>query len=414
MKVLEFTAYGTIDGKRGFSRNQSGYGYMTVDIAVAIAASNVCVDMLTQSYFTGGFAHRGVSIRKRRFADVMRHARLVDLSNGIRRARAARNRGLFYKLRVLMYSVSMGYARHILHTGDYDVVHIHGISDYTVPMLSLCQELQVRFVVTLHGLYSFEDNPDRIDPTNLEKRFLQFANESRSPVTVISTGVRRRILEFLGVTSSENFIVIPNAVGGFDESVHAQGLTSVDGGSSDEKTTGIVVGNICERKNQVQVVRALALLPKGDLEKLLVVFAGRETEAGRFESYIRGLGVSASAKYIGHVARRSIGDLYRLGDFTIVASKSEGFGLSSIEGFQFGLPTVIFSDLDAFPDIRDDDSVVPVYGRSDQDLADGLKRALKRSWNATRIRDHGAKFSMNAMGEHYKYVMTKAIDAVIL
>ena len=52
-----------------------------------------------------------------------------------------------------------------------------------------------------------------------------------------------------------------------------------------------------------------------------------------------------------------------------------------IEAFQFGLPTITFSDLDAIQDIYNEKAMLILKERSDKVLAEGISSMLKISWD---------------------------------
>ena len=84
-----------------------------------------------------------------------------------------------------------------------------------------------------------------------------------------------------------------------------------------------------------------------------------------------------------------------------MASRDEGFGLSLIEGFSFGIPCVTFSDLDAVQDIMNEDAVLLCASRDDKDFSDVISAAIKKKWDKEKITEYAKQFSLETMAERY-------------
>ena len=90
-------------------------------------------------------------------------------------------------------------------------------------------------------------------------------------------------------------------------------------------------------------------------------------------------------------------------------SLSEGFGLSLIEGMHFGLPSMSFTDVDAFEDIYDDSAMVGVESHTDEAVANGLERLLTNKWDKEKIKVYSKKFEPENMAEKYVEVYQRTI-----
>ena len=84
MKILQFPAYVTINNDNDFNRSQSGYGYMTLDIAISMAQLGVEVDLLTQSNLTKGKKIKKVNILKRTLFDVIFNIKLIYIFGSLK------------------------------------------------------------------------------------------------------------------------------------------------------------------------------------------------------------------------------------------------------------------------------------------------------------------------------------------
>ena len=93
-----------------------------------------------------------------------------------------------------------------------------------------------------------------------------------------------------------------------------------------------------------------------------------------------------------------------------MSSISEGFGLSIIEGFVYGKPTVAFADLAAVPDLYHEKAMVLVKERSDIALANGMLKVMNNNWDATWITKYAENFSFEVMAKRYLNVYQKIVD----
>lgn len=161
----------------------------------------------------------------------------------------------------------------------------------------------------------------------------------------------------------------------------------------------LFIGNVSERKNQKQVVDAIELMRESE-RKIKVMFIGD----GQFldlQNYINKKNLKKYCKVIGPVKRNEIGKFYAIGNATILTSYSEGFGLSIIEGFSFGLPNLTFKDLGAVKDLYHPDAMLLVNKRSTEELKKAMLNMTKIYWNKEKILNYSKKFSIDKMSENY-------------
>ena len=90
-------------------------------------------------------------------------------------------------------------------------------------------------------------------------------------------------------------------------------------------------------------------------------------------------------------------------------SLSEGFGLSLIEGMHFGLPSMSFTDVDAYEDIYAPEAMVGVAEHTDEAVAKGLEILLTNKWNKEQIRSYSKKFESENMAKQYVNVYKREV-----
>lgn len=399
MRVLQCQGYTTIDEFDKFSRSKSGFGYITADIAVSLAQNEISINLITQSNITNGFKYQKVNILRRFWLDIFIHVR-------IRHFREAINVIIKDKIaiqrvpNILLYNLSMGYFEKVLATNNFDIIHIHGLGYYTLPIIEICKQRNLAYIVTLHGLNSFSEKVQVSASAKLnEKRFLLEAYENSIPVSVISTGIRKQILQYLQVTETDNFEVILNGVkirgNGESQGVNIRRDYKVP----DNHVILVCVGNISENKNQVGIIKALDYLPNQIKNRITLFLIGRYDDNS--EKEIQNLKCSSRVVLCGHIDREKVRYYYDQADYNIVASFSEGFGLPIIEGYTYGLPCIAFSDIDAIQDLYHCDAMLLIEKRTVHAFAEAIANMILKDWNRDFIRMYSANFSVDRMAIEY-------------
>ena len=399
MRVLVLAPYISVQGHRWLGRNITGFGLMVRDICEAIAG-DASVDVLTNALVPEVAQLSGVRILRCRRSDLVLHARVEYMLSALR-ALWSFKPGLSSVARLLRYYYACGHCHHVVRNGGYDIVHIHGVVFGTMPFLECCARLGQLHLVTMHGLNSFSDSVGvEAGEGRYERDFIRRAARTGLPVTVISTGMRRTLEAFLAVDGMEAKIkVIVNGTRCRTRSELTPGSRPVSG--CDGKFLMLCVGNVSPRKNQLQLIRAYKLLPPSLQEGLRILFVGDDRAASRERASVLKAGLSARLEFCGGLSRDAVLELYGKADFTVLPSVSEGFGLSIIEGFVHGLPSIVFSDIDAVPDLYDERCMVLVHERTDEALAAGLVRIVTTRWDRDCIRRHGNRFSLRATAARY-------------
>lgn len=411
MKILMITPYVTINSRKEFTRNKTGFGYMVMDIARSVARTEQ-VTLLATDTRGEGFDHDGVRFLGRSVGSYL--AALLSCLSPMVVVRLVRKyrmqRGTW--LRLWYYWLMTGYLHQLLKKEKFDIVHIHGCGFATELWMQMCRRRRQKFVVTLHGLNSFSDTV-RLEPAGkkYERDFLRRVTDGEFPVTVISTGMKRIIEKTYGVKDCKNITVVCNSFSFADEE-------SVGGNfrvrriyqlQEDARIT-LCVGNIGKRKNQAQLIRAFELLPEKLARQTYILFLGGGQEPGMsIERLSDGCQYKEHFIACGVVDKELVPVYYSQGNGVALMSLSEGFGLSLIEGMHFGLPAMSFTDVDAFEDIYDSCAMVGVLEHSDKAVAEGLERLLTGEWNRAAIKAYSKKFESENMAKQYIDVYQREI-----
>ncbi len=402
MKILQLPSYVTIKELKSFSRRKSGYGFMTWEIAKSISKKEIQIDLLTKYNITEGLMYEGVNILENSWLKILLNCKPRHFLNAVKILR--RNEILGKKIPyILFFHVSMGYLEKLLKKNAYDIVHIHGIGDFSKPILEICRKKDIMCVITLHGLNSFGAATNISErEEKIEKDFLKFAENNELPVTVVSSGVRKKILEYLKIEYSKNFTVIPN---GCDIKPGKQSSSDLNIRElheiNKEKKIIVSVGRIDENKNQTQIIKAFSQICNEIQTNLVILFIGGDGSNGAFQEALKNSEYSSHLIYCGFVQKENLNAYYQQSDANIVVSKEEGFGLPIIEGFVHGLPCLTYADLDAVPDLYNKEAMLLMQGRSNDELARGMEQIIKSRWEKEFIKEYSRKFSLEKMAEDY-------------
>ena len=409
MKVLMIAPYVTLLGRSEFLRNQTGFGYMVMDIAKAVGKIDE-VDLLATDTQGKSFTHERVCVLKRSvWGFILLLHRCISPTMVVRLWRKYRmSKGAL--LRLVYYWLMTGYLTDILKKGGYDFVHIHGCSFATELWMQVCRQCGQKFVVTLHGLNSFSDTV-KLEPAGkkYERDFLKRVTDGEIHITVISTGMKKLIEKTYNVPGCKNITVVCNSFN-FEEEKNSSLDVRKQYGISQNAKVLLYVGNISYNKNQAQMVRAFGLLPDDKQKKIYVLFCGADhAKDGGLQGLIGHSSYKDHLILCGTVDKNGMASYYRTADGVVLLSFAEGFGLSLVEGMHFGLPCVMHQNLDAFEDIYDERAVVAAKGREDVDVAQAIEILISREWSKDAIKNYSKKFESETMAQKYIEVFQKVL-----
>jgi len=390
-------------------KHTTGYSYMVRDIAEYAVKEGVSVDVLAISDEKHIKQYKGARVISRSLGNLLLNLRPYYLFKALKTIRKYKP-SLKMALRVLYYYFYNGYVEKCIKKGNYDLIHVHGLGYGGLAYADCCERLGVKYILTFHALASFSEEmrkPKGIK--QLERDYLKHVKTMRIPVTAISTGMMGKIMNFLDIDDNEPyFYKIQNGT-----KVNTEYLSDINirtqYGIRDSQKIVLCVGNICRGKNQIQIVRAVKHLSEEVRDKVCIMFLGRNIEDTKLNIEISRLGLNDNFRICGNIPKDVIGNYYAQADYTIMASISEGFGLSIIEGFSYGLPNLSFVDLEAVPDLFDQNAMVTIESRTDEALADGICQLLENKWDRGFIKRYAKRFSLERMAAQYVSVYSKLI-----
>lgn len=404
MKILLIAPYITSSCHPAFLRNQTGFGYMVYDIAHYVAKTDN-IDVYAPMAFTPEIKVGGFKVIKRNRWSFLKGMRLRNIIDGIAFNHKYKQ-PLKMCLRSLYIFASIGQVESMMK--QYDIVHLHGCSELTDAAIKACQRQGTPFLVTLHGLNSFEQTIKQNEGLRrYERDFLKESVKMHYPVSFISTGNMKTAEDYIGIKAA-NFYVINNGC-----NIHMKPMTMDIRREYDIASSDFVfafVGNVSMNKNQVQVARAWMLLPDELRLKCKVLFVGRYDEDDELVKIIRNNHQENSLILCGIQPKEKVANYFYACDATILTSITEGFGLSIIEGFVYGKPNVTFADLPATLDLYDEGVMVVSENRTDQALAQAMVETMHKSFNTSYIREYVHRFSFEKMAKSYLNLYKEVIQ----
>lgn len=428
MKVMIIAPYIYDNNIIEFTKNKTGFGIMVQNIVSSISELEDVV-LLTR-VITKERKEKNFRILSHTWGQFFSNAELKDWLIGIK-AFFANGVGVTVKDRVrhVFYEIDGGCVRKQIQKEKPDVVHIHGIGTITESYIRICEEMKVRYAVTLHGIIGLNDSVSApAYEKKIERDFLIYAEKNNIPVSVISSGMKTRIEENYLEKKAANITVITNGTNKIEDNgtrynPKENALTQekfqeyysdcLRKNNSYPKLSDIYsyllnckkngkkilyfVGNITKNKNQVQAVEIISNTKI--FENALLVLWGREVDNGEVRKKILDCQLQKSVILGGF--NNQMDAFWKLCDVNLFLSLNDGFGLPIVEGYMHGVPCVTFEDLDATQDLYYPEAMLKVEDRSNESVTDILKIALDKKWKYKEIIEIGNMFSIDVMSRKY-------------
>lgn len=275
---------------------------------------------------------------------------------------------------------------------DYsiDFIHIHSFEIELYGIFSSPYITDSNTLVTIHSEFVKGDEFGAYSDFFRNTAELLFKNNV--PISFVSTGVKNHFVSEIDYLNT-NLNVIVNG-------------TVIEGkeykrNSSKNTFTFVCIGTVGKRKNQMFLLEALSHIPKDWLNKVRFKFIGKDTTEGEFDKCIKKYRLTDICENCGFVTPKDVKKYLMDADGTIMVSVVEAFGLSVIEGFQYGLPALTYSDLAASSDFYSEDAVMLIEDRTVNALADAIISFVSKKWNRDKIRMWGERFRLKNIADEY-------------
>lgn len=434
MKILFFAPYYYNQSVHEYTRNKTGFGIMVYNIIEAVQKTE-------ETYFLS-------NVISKRKDDTIIHHSVLDVLRSAKFADWRRACYYFIKFpqslkercRYFYYGLNAGCMREAIKKKNPDIVNIHGIGHSTKGIIEVCEEENVPFLVTLHGLIGLDSSIKApLWEKTLEEEFLNEAHRKGIPVSVISTGMKRRIEYNYIHRESDNVRVICNGTKVNsptalmqNEKIPSEQITHKEKGFSSflpkyidnlskglfpsfpsvmnylqmVKASGkklvVTVGNISTNKNQIVIAEALE---KTNVDNYIFIVVGKEADHGFFRHNLLEHGLAEKIIMTGQC--NEMEKIWTLVDLNFFPSKNDGFGLVVIEGLAFGVPCLMYNDLDAADDLR-----VPgcIFINREDDIINSINQCLEHNIDKERIQQASHQFCIEHTAQQYIQLYHRIIE----
>ena len=301
----------------------------------------------------------------------------------------------------------------VIKTINPDIIHIHDTGIGALPFIKPSEDNDIPFVVTVHNLWSFDQNIRLYFHRKLERDILLRLAKNETPVTVVSSSVRDEIVRNFGI-HSDAIKVIHNGVN--LEKFCSQNISKSELRDqyhiSPDKTILLQVGTLNKRKNHIAVLQAIASMDETLKEKLLYLIVGSGGEKKHLLKFVKKKGLNKYVLFMGRVPDEQLRDMYHLSDLFILPSTSEGLPIVFLEAIAAGLPIITFSGLEGVMDLYQLYCMELISERSLESMTKSIKRAIDRNWDKKQIMDYAKSWDWESVCEKYKSCYNEAISSI--
>lgn len=402
MKILETASYIYNPELEEFTKNKTGYGIVINNLIASLSKTDNEVYFYSH-VITKKKVFNSCNFLDHTWKDIILNIRLPYLLQAIKYFFCYKQ-SFRMRLRYIYYQLNGGLFEKMIRSIKPDIVHIHGCTQPFHSFIKACERTNTKYIVTLHGLIGLNDSIRCSEfEKQAEKDFFKKAELRKIPITVISSGIKEKAVEAYSLKYTDNICVIPNGTSVVDDISNKGLVTDIKEKYELPKDSNLVisVGRICYNKNQIQIVRAFADVLKKRKEEICLFLVGSIDPGYPIEEEIDKFGLRSHIKCLGFMNETDLKHLYSVADLNVQFSLEEGFGLPIIEGFQFGLPSVLCRKIDSFKDVFNQEAVIAVNDYDDSLLSDAIREGLTRKWNREYIANYGKIFIIENMTREY-------------
>lgn len=405
MKILLIT--GCVYAENCNKKTFTGLDYIVSDIAMKLGEKHE-VEVFTYTPYPCNSTLRNCKIVSYTYKGLLSFLSLYDFKYYMR-IMLHKNETLKQKIKNIRGFLVGRFLLKYLHLNKFDIAHIHGISFSSICLLMAAIESNTPFVCSLHGLLD-DTSGAPIWDREIEQRLLNLFAEKQKKFSVVSSGVKRRI-ESLYPFHHDDIKVILNALP-YDDVTASMSIRDVytKFNIAKGKINIICVGTICKRKNQMQLLRCLRFLPQKIKDSLQIILIGQDCLCDNtLQKFIEANQLEQTIVVTGFVQRHDMASIYRIADINVSVSLSEGFGLPILEAKRYGVPSMIFADMDAALDLYTEHSMMLITDKTDIGVARTLQTMLEKDWDRNTIKEE-AKYFQTSIYTQYELLYNTIIQ----
>jgi glycosyltransferase involved in cell wall biosynthesis len=214
--------------------------------------------------------------------------------------------------------------RTLHRTTPIDMIHAHGALPCGHAAALLSRELDVPFVVTVHGLDVFSTNQVRSLAGKWAERVSRFVYQMARSVICVSQTVRDQLNG--GMPDLANATVIHNGV---DSDLFCPAHSAAP------SNTILSVGNLIPTKGHALLVRAFSQISER-FPHLVLKIVGEGPELPRLRTLVRNLRIADKVQFLGRQSRRDVAYAMQGCALFALPSSYEGLGCAYLEAMSAG------------------------------------------------------------------------------
>ena len=257
------------------------------------------------------------------------------------------------------------------------VIHAHAALPCGSAARLLSQELDIPFVVTVHGLDVFHTCYESGATARWRKQASISVYERAGKVICISEKVRQLVVNEMGPSVATSVVY-----NGADTGLFAASLRQES--EKEETPTVLVVGNLFAAKGQELVLRSIARL-KDSYPALRCQLIGEGADRERLLALSNDLGLGEQVRFLGRRNRREVAEAMRNCTIFVLPSRNEGLGCVYLEAMACAKPVVACygQGIDEIVQHGSNGWLIPADGL--EELIQGLRTLLANAELRARI-----------------------------
>jgi glycosyltransferase involved in cell wall biosynthesis len=219
----------------------------------------------------------------------------------------------------------VGRLRELHRKDSIDLIHAHGALPCGHAAMLLSAELNIPFVVSVHGLDAFSTVQVSGRSGIWCRRISQRTYAASRRVICVSERVREQVLEGMGQTCRTSVVY-----NGVDPEMFSPGSDPATDG-----TTVLSVGNLISIKGHASLIAAVAALAP-EFPSLSLGIIGDGPELSNLQSRARELKVTERVRFLGRQSRYEVAEAMRRCTLFALPSRYEGLGCVYLEAMSCG------------------------------------------------------------------------------
>lgn len=277
-----------------------------------------------------------------------------------------------------------------------DFVNLHGGGALIKRCILVCKQLNVKYAYTNH-LYIGQEKGDIVKERDILWE-QEIFNISKIKITAVGSTSKEHILNDYPNIMENDVDVILNGTDFKYENISTNLKEKLN---LQNKRILLCVASIQKRKNQLQLVRAFAEINKEDREHIVILFCGKDGMQGTLQKEIEKYGLQDNLIYLGVIPNDEMKEYYSIADGYILISLAEGLSLTMLEAMVYGLPLIMFDDIEGASDLADEKVSLFIHGKENKDVVDAILKWANTEWDKDYIQEYARYFNMERVADDY-------------